>query len=315
MSSVRCVVPMLILLVCSVTGQWADARVVEESQATTYDQVLEAFVAPSKTNQAVDEDVFNQAADYPDEPSSAITRALRQVEAHESSLPASRYLVRGWLKYVANQPQLQLEISRYNHGKRITAELQRDYGADARDALVSDDAPHIRYRMGIMQVPMTQQFDVLMPHRRVLHDVLDASCLRAPCLQPAFDDDGEPLPPLVKAKRVPHTPQPNHVRVMDDGLPHVSWLAEALMKEAGLHRGLDEMEPREGGGNTPDFVLRLDDRVYGQDDTHHGVLCQYDVMDDAIKDICWQVMAMPGTAPMWHKYIVSRTPAHGQIQP
>lgn len=289
-------------------GQVADARVFEGEQSQNVDQALKTFVAPSKAYKPEDEETFNKRADYADEASSAITRALRQVEAHESVLPASRYVVRGWLKYVGDQTQLQLEITRHNHGKRITAELQRDYGENAREALASDDLPNVRHRMGIMQVPMTQQFDALMPHRLALADDAKSTCLRVPCLKHAMDDAGEPIPPLAKAKAAPHQAQADHQRAMGLVLPHWSWMAEALMKEAGLHRGLDEMETREGESDQPDFVLRLDDGLFGQDDNHHGVLCQYDVMDDAIKDICWEVLAVPGAKPIWRQYVLPREP-------
>lgn len=296
------------ILFSSVICQTVQAKVENSSVMQAYDELLNAFVLSSKDYQAVDEDAFNQAVEFSDKPVSAITRALQQVEAHESMLPAARYVVRGWFKYVAEQPQLLLQISRYNHGERITAEIQANYGDNARKALASDKLPHVDYRMGVMQVPMTRQFDALKPHRRIILDAATESCLRSDCLQPAWNASGEAIPPLANSKAKPFQAKNTYQVDAKNSLPHWSWMAEALMKEAGLHQSLDSFEAREGNSLKPDFEIRLDYNLYGQDQSHHGVLCQYDVMDDQVKDICWQVLAVTAAKPYWYVYKTKRVP-------
>ncbi len=254
-----------------------------------------------------------------------LTWPLMRIDVAEGYLPSARYLAKVWyvpIRDPESDEQMMLtlvEVSRFNHGARISAELRHDYGDDARGPLKTDKAPHVQWRFGIIQTPQTNGFtDVLMPSRRVLGERSAASskCLGSSCVGLAYDDNGDPLPPLPGGswQAMDSTP---------DGFAGKSLFSQHRKRQAGkdspvalldidviseaLQQASSVVVDAEGRGTSsdkPDVVMQIDYRLDGQDDVTTGILCWLDAADDAVKDQCTRIQAVADAEPHWDQYLV-----------
>ena len=256
-----------------------------------------------------------------------LTWPLLRIDAAEGYLPSARYLAKVWyvpIRSADSDEQMMLtlvEVSRFNHGARISAELRQDYGADARGPLKTDAAPHVQWRFGVMQVPQTNGFtDVLSPSRRVLdaRDAARSECLGSTCLALAYDGNGEPIPPLPGGKWQAIGSAADAVATKSlfarhrtkqagpDGpgaLLDIDAVSEALQQASSLVVG---GEGRGKASDRPDAIMQIDYRLDGQDEMTTGMVCWLDAADDAIKDSCTRISAVADEPPHWDQYLVPR---------
>ena len=254
-----------------------------------------------------------------------LTWPLMRIDAAEGYLPSARYFAKVWYVPIADpstEEQMMLtlvEVSRYNHGARISAELRHDYGEDARGPLKTDAAPNVQWRFGVMRIPQTNEFtDVMSPSRRVLsaRDAALSQCLGSTCLTLAYDGDGEPIPPLpggtwgemgsttdvlaTKSLFARHRKQ----QAGKDGpgqLLDIDAISEALQHASSV---VVDGEGRGTASDKPDVVMQIDYLIDGQDAVTTGIVCWLDAADDAIKDSCMRIRAVGDGEPEWHQYLV-----------
>ena len=254
-----------------------------------------------------------------------LTWPLLRIDAAEGYLPSARYLAKVWyvpIRAKDSEEQMMLtlvEVSRFNHGARISAELRRDYGDDARGPLKTDAAPHVQWRFGVMQVPQTNGFtDVLSPSRRVLgpRQAARSQCLGSGCLALAYDGNGEPVPPLPggawqamnsTANVFATTPLFARHRKQQAGedspgpLLDIDAISEALQQAGSV---VVDGESRDMASDRPDVILQIDYLLDGQDAMTAGMVCWMDAADDAIKDSCTRIRAVADGVPEWDQYLV-----------
>lgn len=260
-----------------------------------------------------------------------LTWPLMRMDADEGYLPSARYLAKVWfvpIRPESSDEQVMLtlvEVSRFNHGARISTELRQDYGEDARGRLKTDAAPHVQWRFGVMQVPQTNGFtEVLSPSRRVLgeRDAARESCLGSTCLALAYDGKGEPIPPLPGGMWKEMRSEPGTVatkslfsrhRKQQAGagghgpLMDIDVISEALQQAGSV---VVDGEGRGTKSDRPDVILQIDYLLDGQDDVTSGIVCWLDTADDAVKDSCTRIQAIADGAPQWDHYVVPQKWGH-----
>lgn len=319
---------LLLLVACA-----AHAHVPGKVVADLHEQRLEAFVG-AKGFVAQPDDKLERAL-----PASAcstcpedrglqmLTWPLLRIDAADGYLPSVRYLTKVWYVPIRDhdtdeQMMLTLvEVSRFNHGARISAELRQDYGDDARGPLKTDAAPHVQWRFGVMRVPQTNGFtDVLSPSRRVLdeREAVRSECLGSTCLALAYDDNGEPIPPLPggawlamdsAANAIPITSLFTQHRKQQAGadgpgpLLDIDAISEALQQAGSV---MVDGEGRGTASDRPDAIMQIDYLLDGQDYVTSGIVCWLDAADDAVKDSCTRIQAVADSTPEWDQYLVPR---------
>lgn len=254
-----------------------------------------------------------------------LTWPLLRIDAAEGYLPSARYLAKVWyvpIRVKDSEEQMMLtlvEVSRFNHGARISAELRRDYGEDARGPLKTDAAPHVQWRFGIMQVPQNNGFtEVLSPSRRVLapRQAARSQCLGSGCLVLAYDGNGDPVPPVPggawqamnsTANAFTTTPLFARHRKQQAGedspgpLLDIDAISEALQQAGSV---VVDGEGRDTASDRPDVILQIDYLLDGQDAMTTGMVCWLDAADDAVKDSCIRIRAVADGVPEWDQYLV-----------
>lgn len=317
----------LLMLVAGAVHAYVPSKAVSD----LYDQRLQAFVGANgfvaqpddRLQRALPESICSACPD--DRGLQMLTWPLMRIDAAEGYLPSARYLAKVW--YVPIRPEgsdeqvmlTLVEVSRYNHGARISKELRQDYGEDARGPLKTDKAPHVQWRFGVMQIPQTNGFtDVLSPSRRVLRERNAASeeCLGSTCLALAYDGNGDPLPPLPggawhemgsATDAVATTSLFSRHRKQQAGadgpgtLIDIDSISEALQKAASV---VVDGEGRDKASDRPDLIMQIDYLLDGQDDATTGMVCWLDAADDAVKDACTRIRAVGDGAPEWDQYLV-----------
>ena len=307
------------------------AHVPSKAVGELYEQRLQAFVGAQgfvaqpddRLQRALPESACSACPE--DRGLQMLTWPLMRIDAAEGYLPSARYLAKVW--YVPIHPegsdeQMMLtlvEVSRYNHGARISAELRQDYGEDAGGPLKTDTAPHVQWRFGVMQVPQTNVFtEVLSPSRRVLSERNAAreKCLGSTCLALAYDGKGEPLPPLPggtwqamhsATDAVATTSLFSRHRKQQAGadgpgsLLDIDAISEALQQAGSV---VVDGEGRGTASDRPDAIMQIDYLIDGQDYVTTGILCWLDAADDAVKDSCKRIQAVADGAPQWDQYVV-----------
>ena len=317
---------VLALVACAV-----HARVPDKAVSDLYEQRLQAFVSAEgfvaqpedRLERALPERACSTCPD--DRGLQMLTWPLMRIDAAEGYLPSARYLAKVWyvpIRVEASDDEMMLtlvEVSRYNHGARISKELRRDYGDDARGPLNTDKAPHVQWRFGVMQIPQTNGFtDVLSPSRRVLAERTAASskCLGSNCVALAYDRNGDPVPPLPGGKwqamdsatdafattslfsrnRKRQAGKDSLVPLLD-----IDVISEALQQASSV---VVDAEGRGTSSDKPDVVMQIDYLLDGQDDVTTGILCWLDAADDAVKDQCTRIRAVADGVPEWDQYVV-----------
>ena len=307
------------------------AYVPSKAVGDLYEQRLQAFVGAEgfvaqpedRLERALPERACSACPD--DRGLQMLTWPLLRIDATEGYLPSARYLAKVWyvpIRVKDSDEQMMLtlvEVSRFNHGARISAELRRDYGEDARGALKTDAAPHVQWRFGVMQVPQTNGFtDVLSPSRRVLGERQAArnTCLGSGCMALAYDDNGEPIPPLPGGTW-------NEMDSATDAFATTSLFSRHRKQQAGadapgplldidaISEALQQAgsvivggEGRGTASDKPDVIMQIDYLLDGQDAMTTGMVCWLDAADDAIKDSCTRVRAVADGTPEWDQYVV-----------
>ena len=256
-----------------------------------------------------------------------LTWPLLRIDAAEGYLPSARYLAKVWyvpIRAGDSEDQMTLtlvEVSRFNHGARISNELRRDYGEDARGPLKTDVAPHVQWRFGVMQVPQTNGFtDVLSPSRRILdgREAARSKCLGSACLALAYDAKGEPVAPVAggvwrdmgaEANAFSATSLFSRHRAKQSladppgPLLDIDAISEALQQAGAL---LVDGEGRGTASDRPDAIMQIDYLLDGQDTMTTGMLCWLDAADDSVKDVCTRISAVADGSPHWDQYVVPR---------
>lgn len=319
----------LLVLVAGAVHAYVPSKAVGD----LYEQRLQAFVgatgyvaqADDRLQRALPDSACNACPD--DRGLQMLTWPLLRIDAAEGYLPSARYLAKVWyvpIRAGDSEEEMTLtlvEVSRFNHGARISAELRRDYGDDARGPLKTDASPHVQWRFGVMQVPQTNGFtDVLSPSRRVLGQgkAARSECLGSKCLALAYDGDGDPLPPLPggawhgmgsAADAIATTSLFSRHRKRQAGadgpgpLLDIDAISEALQQAGSLIVG---GEGRGVASDRPDAIMQIDYLLDGQDDVTTGIVCWLDAADDAIKDSCTRIRAVGDGTPEWDQYLVPR---------
>ena len=298
------------------------------------EQRLQAFVAAPGFTLQPDDRLETQLPDAActhcpaDRGLHMLTWPMMRIDAVEGYLPHARYLAKVWYVPVHDPDGddsvtlTLVELSRFNHGARISRELRRDYGEHARDALPTDTMPHVQWRFALMPIPQTNGFtQVVAPSRRVLgdRDAARSGCLGSDCVALAYDSQGEPRPPLpggawqshVPAMTVVPTPAPfeGHRRQQAGadgqvGVMDIDAISEALQEVAGV--GVDG-EAMDATRKQPDVVMQIDHLLDGQDAMTVGMLCWLDMADDAIRHDCTRVTAIGDMPPQWDRYQVKHS--------
>lgn len=313
------------------------AYVPSKAVGDLYEQRLQAFVG-AEGFVAQQEDRLERA--LPERGCSAcpddrglqmLTWPLLRIDAAEGYLPSARYLAKVWyvpIRAKNSEEQMMLtlvEVSRFNHGARISAELRRDYGEDARAPLKTDAAPHVQWRFGVMQVPQTNGVtDVLSPSRRVLglREAARSQCLGSGCLALAYDGNGDPVPPLPGGAWQVMNSSANAFTTSSLFARHrkqqagedspgplldIDAISEALQQAGSV---VVDGEGRDMASERPDVILQIDYLLDGQDAMTTGMVCWLDATDDAVKDSCTRIRAVADSVPEWDQYLVPQKRAH-----
>lgn len=249
----------------------------------------------------------------PDADLDPATRALLLLEANEPAIESARWELRYRLMAHPDVPEVTcaaVEARRYN----LTTALHRDrvetYGSDAAPAGPEARHPHVAWRF-LMSPVQGIRADVTASGRREIPaaEAARAMCLGERCLALNIEyGEGDGF----KAWNPEGGPQaPRYVATWPAGAASDAALASpARAVEELFHQATaDGEEPAYNGPGNPQLTIVLARNDGAQDHVLRGVLKQAELMDDAIAEIWFTRLQVPGHVE-WKQKVVAR-PGYG----